>query len=180
MSCGTKDECRFGDYIRNVANDLNPVYRQDGAASEIPFTNMECWCCQSLLLCMSKSEKNPDRLYFKCRTNDCRFFQWADEKPRGKVWKWLTMRCHPDQAVEQRNKPNDLRKPTQFPRKSPYESVPREQLIDTSEVDERWRNYVAKMQSKMRECVEKKAGRGRKPYEAYKNIAKFVSDGIHK
>ena len=170
VSCGTKEECHFNLYMHKVENELHPVYKQEGSKNEIPFTNLECWCCESLLLCMSRSEKNPET-YFKCRSNGCGFFQWADQAPRGKQWKWFTMRLHPEQpAPEQRRKPADLRRPDQF---KPQDNTP---AIDTSEADERLRKYVAKMKSKMEEVV--KYTRGRKPYEAYKNSAKFVAEGI--
>ena len=38
---------------------------------------------------MSHSEKNPGRLFFKCRKRQCEFFQWVDEHPRGKNRAWI-------------------------------------------------------------------------------------------
>ena len=38
---------------------------------------------------MSNSEKNPGRLFFKCSKRECDFFQWADERPKGKTRLWL-------------------------------------------------------------------------------------------
>lgn len=69
---------------------------QDHKRRCIPFMNMECFCCEPLVLLLSKSEKNPNRLFLKCRKNGCQFFQWADSVPRGKVWKWLGLMLGPE------------------------------------------------------------------------------------
>lgn len=50
---------------------------------------MKCYCNESLILSMSKSESNPNRIYLKCRKGKCRFFQWADSVPFGKIKAWL-------------------------------------------------------------------------------------------
>ena len=39
---------------------------------------IRCYCEFPLSLNVSGSEKNPGRPYFKCRRNNCNFFQWAD------------------------------------------------------------------------------------------------------
>ena len=38
---------------------------------------------------MSHTEKNPGRLFFKCFSRQCPFFQWADQDPWGKNRAWL-------------------------------------------------------------------------------------------
>ena len=38
---------------------------------------------------MSHTEKNPGRLFFKCFSRRCPFFQWADQDPWGKNRLWL-------------------------------------------------------------------------------------------
>ena len=38
---------------------------------------------------MSHTEKNPGRLFFKCFSRRCPFFQWADQDPWGKNRTWL-------------------------------------------------------------------------------------------
>ena len=38
---------------------------------------------------MSHTEKNPGRLFFKCFSRQCPFFQWADQDPWGKNRVWL-------------------------------------------------------------------------------------------
>ena len=38
---------------------------------------------------MSRTEKNPGRLFFKCYRRTCPFFQLADQDPRGQNRAWL-------------------------------------------------------------------------------------------
>ena len=50
---------------------------------------MRCHCCNPLALTMSRTEKNPGRLFFKCYRRVCPFFQWADQDPWGQNRAWL-------------------------------------------------------------------------------------------
>ena len=50
---------------------------------------MKCHCCRPLALTMSHTDKNPGRLFFKCFSRQCPFFQWADQDPWGKNRLWL-------------------------------------------------------------------------------------------
>ena len=50
---------------------------------------MKCYCSNNLNLCLSNSQRNPGRLFFKCAKRQCDFFQWADEYPRGHIRLWL-------------------------------------------------------------------------------------------
>lgn len=147
--CGTKPECKFHTYLTQVESTVCPYYLGH-TPDDIPFENMECWCSQSLILCLSKSEKNPDRLYFKCRTGECKFFLWADQPPRGKPWKWLTLRIHPDHAPEQKKKPSDLRKPTDFARKRPFES----RGVNDGYGDAQLKEYIQRIKTKMIKTVQ--------------------------
>ena len=38
---------------------------------------------------MSRTDKNPGRLFFNCYRRTCPFFQWADQDPRGQNRAWL-------------------------------------------------------------------------------------------
>lgn len=143
VACGTKVECKFHTYLSQVDSTLNPAYLSH-TSSQIPFENME-WCSQSLILCMSKSENNPDRLYFKCRTGGCDFFQWGDQKPRGKAWKWLLLRIHPSQVPEARRKPSPLLTPAEFNRKRPFEAVPRDADVQLQAYIGRIKNKIGKI-----------------------------------
>ena len=117
-----------GDYLQLVDAQLAPCYRPTGNIITdhkrrlIPFINMECYCCLPLVLLQSKSERNPDRLFFKCRKGGCRFFQWADSVPRNNAWKWLQMRVGPEEKLAQAKPPPDLQKPGS---KRPREATPR-------------------------------------------------------
>ena len=37
---------------------------------------------------------NPNRMYFKCQRNCCKFFQWEDNIPSGKNMAWLGRKVH--------------------------------------------------------------------------------------
>ena len=50
---------------------------------------MRCHCCNPLAMTMSHTEKNPGRLFFKCFSRRCPFFQWVDQEPRGQNRIWL-------------------------------------------------------------------------------------------
>ena len=50
---------------------------------------MKCYCSNNLNLCLSNSQRNPGRLFFKCGKRQCDFFQWADEYRRGHIRLWL-------------------------------------------------------------------------------------------
>lgn len=120
------DQC--GEYLELVKARLAGCYWPSGDPVKdckrkvIPFINMECYCCSSLVLITSQSEKNPNRLFFKCKKGECKFFQWADSVPRGKVWRWLKERVGPEEFLAQANPPPDLQKPS---RKRPAEVTPR-------------------------------------------------------
>ena len=63
-------------YLREADIQLKECYM-----SNLP--DMRCFCNKGLILKMSKSEKNPDRLYLTCRQRErrCNFFQWVNEEP---------------------------------------------------------------------------------------------------
>ena len=106
-------------YLHRVKESLHPVY-QPGPDSFNP-SHMRCYCQRSLILALSKSDKNKHRLYFKCPKGDCSFFQWGDVSPEGKVRRWLHQGVNPDvKGKEQRHKPYDLAKP--IPRQRNFEA----------------------------------------------------------
>ena len=108
-------------YLDRVEQTLHPMF-ESGPNSFDP-ANMRCYCNKSLILAMSKSDKNKHRLYFKCPKGECSFFQWGDSQPVGKVMRWLYQGVNPDaKGKEQRHKPYDLAKPIQ--RQRPYEARP--------------------------------------------------------
>ena len=53
------------------------------------WNKLSCFCCKPLVLCQSCSEKNPGRIYFKCKGKQCNFFQWGDETLSPKNRQWL-------------------------------------------------------------------------------------------
>ena len=59
-------------YLHRVKQSLHPVY-QHGPDS-FNASHMRCYCQRSLILALSKSDKNKHRLYFKCPKGECSFF----------------------------------------------------------------------------------------------------------
>ena len=74
VTCGVEHADK---YLREAEIQLKECYK-----TNLP--DMRCFCNKGLIMKLSKSEKNPDRLYLMCRQKDrrCQFFQWVDEEPR--------------------------------------------------------------------------------------------------
>ena len=109
VACGVDDADLYLDKVRDT---LHPVYV--GGPHCLPASHMRCYCNLSLILTLSKSDKNKNRLYFKCPRTKCQFFQWADVEPFGRVRRWLVQGVKPDaKHKEQRHKPYDLAEPIQ-------------------------------------------------------------------
>ena len=70
-------------YIPAVTDQLQAFFRR------LPLDKLKCFCSNTLNLCLSNSEKNPGRLFFKCAKRQCDFFQWANEDPKGNKRRWL-------------------------------------------------------------------------------------------
>ena len=66
-----------GDYLRRVERQTHPCYKN------IDHARFRCDCNLSLVLATSHSVNNPDRLYLKCSTRSCKFFQWINRPPSG-------------------------------------------------------------------------------------------------
>ena len=116
VTCGADDVDLYLDKVRDT---LHPVYVSGYQAS-----HLRCYCNLSLILAMSKSDKNKYRLYFKCPKGACSFFQWGDTEAFGRVQQWFVQGVNPDaRHKEQRHKPYDLAKPIQT--KRPFEARPR-------------------------------------------------------
>ena len=80
VSCGVD---KAADYLDSTKRQLHEYYYH------LPLDKMRCHCCNPLALTMSHTEKNPGRLFFKCFSRRCPFFQWADRDPWGKNRTWL-------------------------------------------------------------------------------------------
>jgi len=102
----------FTEYMTLFMEGVLKEYKDDGAY---------CSHKEAATLCMSKSEKNPGRGFFKCGTlgEKCRYFQWADE-PASKVTKENRVRMvekevQTDPIVEDSNKKRkmDVKKPAE-------------------------------------------------------------------
>ena len=74
ITCGAD---QVGDYLQAVQEQTHPCY------TNIPPEKFRCECNMSMILAMSKSEKNPGRLYLKCPKKSCNLFQWIDKVPKG-------------------------------------------------------------------------------------------------
>ena len=64
-------------YLKRVEKQTHPCYK------EIDPACFRCQCDHFLVLATSHSVDNPDRLYLKCPSRTCKFFQWINEPPRG-------------------------------------------------------------------------------------------------
>ena len=69
-------------YFHTVGSKLIDYYKEN-------WNKLSCFCCGPLVLCQSRSEKNPGRIYFTCKGKQCNFFQWGDEKLSPKNRQWL-------------------------------------------------------------------------------------------
>ena len=67
-----------GDYLKRVEKQTHPCY------NKIDPARFRCECDLSVILATSHSVNNPERLYLKCPTRTCKFFQWINQPPR--VW----------------------------------------------------------------------------------------------
>ena len=83
VTCGITDAPLYLDRVRET---LHPVYSL--GPDNIDPASMRCYCNKSLILALSKSEKNKHRLYFKYPKGQCSFFQWGDSKT---FWKSTTV-----------------------------------------------------------------------------------------
>ena len=69
-------------YVQNINSHMPAWYSFNK-------DKLKCFCKEPLQLCESRSEKNPLRVYLRCQRNQCKFFQWADEVPKGKNIAWM-------------------------------------------------------------------------------------------
>ena len=79
----TSSKENLAAYLKAVEEQTHPVYAQ------IAPEKFKCACDLSMILLMSKSEKNPGRLYLKCPRRSCKLFQWINELPTGLAFKLL-------------------------------------------------------------------------------------------
>ena len=83
--CGEDEVNR---YIAEYQNQVHEYWK----TSEDEYN--QCYCGYPFILKISKSEKNPGRMYFKCKKNRCDLFLWADMKPSSKYDQWQMMNIH--------------------------------------------------------------------------------------
>ena len=75
-------------YMSAVKSQLHEELKQK-------WNHLVCCCARSMTLSVSKSEKNPGRLYLKCNKNQCEFFQWADVLLTQKNLDWIEGKTEP-------------------------------------------------------------------------------------
>ena len=73
---------KVNHYLENAQQQIPVWYRWNKE-------KLKCFCSEPLVLCESRSEQNPNRMYFKCQRNRCKFFQWGDNIPSGKNIAWM-------------------------------------------------------------------------------------------
>ena len=71
----TSGKENLAEYLKAVEEQSHPCY------AKIAPEKFKCACDLSMILAMSKSEKNPSRLYLKCPKQSCKLFQWINEPP---------------------------------------------------------------------------------------------------
>lgn len=76
VTCGAD---RVEQYLESVKSQVHTYYKNPNK------NGMICFCGRSVVLVVSNSENNKDRLYFRCPKRQCKFFQWADVLPYGKA-----------------------------------------------------------------------------------------------
>ena len=79
----TSSKENLAAYLKAVEKQTHPCY-----AKIVP-EKFKCACDLAMILVMSKSEKNPGRLYLKCPKCSCKLFQWINELPTGLAFKLL-------------------------------------------------------------------------------------------
>ena len=117
VTCGVDNQ--LDTYLAIVRHQLHEAYRH--TSRSLDMAQLRCFCCKSLVLCLSHSEKTPHRLYIKCPQGTCGFFQWGDQPPSGKVERWLEQGIHPDWCPERSRPPSPLYA-LGTRRQAPYES----------------------------------------------------------
>ena len=79
----TSSKENLAAYLKAVEEQTHPCY------AKIAPEKFKCACDLDMILVMSKSEKNPGRLYLRCPQRSCKFFQWINELPTGLAFKLL-------------------------------------------------------------------------------------------
>ena len=74
-------------FVFTGAGDIELYLHQLGIQLQEYYKSMDlslwqCQCQEPVTLSLSRSEKNPHRLYFRCSRRVCPFFQWADQLPK--------------------------------------------------------------------------------------------------
>ena len=80
VTCGKEN---LANYLKAVDEQTHPCY------AKIPPEKFKCACDMSMIFSISKSEKNPGWLYFKCPRKACKLFQWLKKPPKGLAFQLL-------------------------------------------------------------------------------------------
>ena len=75
-------------YMSTVKSQLREELKQK-------WNHLVCCRSRSMTLSVSKSEKNPGRLYLRCNKNQCKFFQWAEVPLTQKKRDWIEGKTEP-------------------------------------------------------------------------------------
>ena len=79
---GDKED--LANYLKAVEEQSHPCY------AKLAPEKFRCECDLSMILAMSKSEKNAGRLYLKCPRKSCKLFQWINQPPKELALKILS------------------------------------------------------------------------------------------
>lgn len=80
VSCGVDSTENYSEFAKRR---LHSFYLTK------PMPIMRCYCEYPLIMFMSRSERNPGRLFLKCPKRWCDDFQWVDQEPQGRSRTWL-------------------------------------------------------------------------------------------
>ena len=85
----------LNQYLQAVEKQRHPqlVINIDKMHSEWP--KMLCYCDKPSTLKQSKSEKNPGRMYFSCRSRTCPYFQWLNTPWNHKILAFTLEKLNP-------------------------------------------------------------------------------------
>ena len=143
-----------------------------------PIHVMKCYCHRPLTMSKSHSEKNPGRLFLKCPKRRCNFFQWVDEKPRGKTKAWIEEGRFPREGYPRPRELFDLLEPSPNEMREMRERQEREELQKkrSREFKEKDRKYS----ENLRNGTPEERERERVYQEELKRTGGLVNDSMER
>ena len=102
MKCPAEYPCAFIASQQEVHQYLQAVEKQwylqlviNTDKMRIKWPKMLCYCDKPSTLKQSKTEKNPGRMYFSCRSRTCPYIQWLDTPWKHKILVFTLEKLNP-------------------------------------------------------------------------------------